>query len=62
MKTNLKSIFLLLTGVTFFLFSCERDEISIEEDANLVTESSQEVVDKFIPQEPVTDQKNTRPY
>lgn len=57
MKTNLKSIFLLLAGTTFFLLSCDRDEISIEEDANLVTDSSQEVVDKFTPQEPVTDQK-----
>lgn len=57
MKTNSKSIFLFVAGAMLLFSSCERDEISVEDDANLVTEASSEVIDKFTPQEPVTDQK-----
>jgi hypothetical protein len=38
MRTNLKSAFILMAGATLLFASCERDEVTIEDDANLVSE------------------------
>ncbi|SNR98670.1 M57 family metalloprotease [Dokdonia pacifica] len=59
MKTNLKSVFLLMAGTMLLFSSCERDEVTIEDDANLVTEvSAADIVNSDVTtREPVTDQK-----
>ncbi|WP_299212842.1 M57 family metalloprotease [uncultured Dokdonia sp.] len=56
MKTNLKSAFILLAGVTLLFSSCERDEVTIEDDANLVTEVSSDIINtETPPRDAVTD-------
>jgi hypothetical protein len=56
MKTILKSAFILLAGVTLLFSSCERDEVTIEDDANLVTEVSSDIVNtETPPRDAVTD-------
>ena len=59
MKTNLKSVFLLMAGTMLLFSSCERDEVTIEDDANLVSEVTvTDVVNSDIhPRDAVTDQK-----
>lgn len=58
MKTNLKSAFILLAGVTFLFSSCERDEVTIDDDANLVSEVTADIVNgEVTSREVVTDQK-----
>ncbi|MFC4635520.1 M57 family metalloprotease [Dokdonia ponticola] len=56
MKTNLKSAFILLAGATLLFSSCERDEVTVEDDANLVTEVSSDIVNADTPpRDAVTD-------
>ncbi len=58
MKTNLKSVFILLAGVSLLFSSCERDEVTVEDDANLVTEVSSDIINtETPPRDAVTDEK-----
>ena len=57
MRTNLKSAFILMAGATLLFASCERDEVTIEDDANLVTEVSSDIINaETPPRDAVTDQ------
>lgn len=57
MKANFKSVFLLLAGATLLFSSCERDEITLDEDSNLVVEVSPEIVnDDVTSRDAVTDE------
>ncbi|WP_299767709.1 M57 family metalloprotease [uncultured Dokdonia sp.] len=59
MKTNLKSVFLLMAGAMLVFSSCERDEVSTEDDANLVNEvTAADIVNSDVhPRDAVTDEK-----
>ena len=48
MKTNFKSAFIAMAGVTLLFASCERDEETIENDANLVSEVTVDVVNSDV--------------
>ncbi len=57
MRTNLKSAFILMAGATLLLASCERDEVTIEDDANLVSEVTTDIVNgEVTPRDAVTDE------
>lgn len=58
MKTNFKSVLFVMLGATLLFSSCERDEASLEEDANLVVETSPIIVngDNNNSRETVTDE------
>jgi hypothetical protein len=57
MRTNLKSAFILMAGATLFFASCERDEVTIQDDANLVSEVTTDIVNgEVTPRDAVTDE------
>ncbi|WP_299681084.1 M57 family metalloprotease [uncultured Dokdonia sp.] len=56
MKTNFKSVFLLAAGAMLLFSSCERDEASIDDDANLVSEVTDIVNSDTTPRDAVTDE------
>jgi len=58
MKTNLKSAFIVLAGITLLFSSCERDEVTVEDDANLVTEASSDIVNTDTPPRDAVTDKN----
>ena len=48
MKTNFKSAFILMAGVALLFTSCESDDVTIEEDANLVIDNPADIVNSYV--------------
>jgi len=59
MKTNFKWAIFLMAGTMLLFSSCERDEVSTEDDANLVNEvTAADIVNSDVhPRDAVTDEK-----